>query len=293
MTPARAVSLLRCLDAPALPDRHGLLVNPCHRTMVSQEWHPPLRTVVMWCRRHFGARLAAVYLRGSVARATAVPYVSDLDITVVMEGDLHTQDAEACGARASLVARRYPVCASVEIVPLSRRSLRRAPECAGARFLLKTFGICIDGRDVTRRMKSFAMRDVPALCLPGLPASMSEAARILQSRPSPAVARRICRWAAKQLVRSAYELALPELVVYSRDIVHCATIASQRLPRAESLIWRAAKYVVEPTDDASSVLDLIGTLSPIITRASARSPRAVPPHPAVRRRLFRAGGKVF
>ncbi len=65
-------------------DRNGYIVNDISLSNVQPEFQPAFKLVIDRFLHQFGNLTHSLYLYGSVGRGTAVPYISDLDISVIL-----------------------------------------------------------------------------------------------------------------------------------------------------------------------------------------------------------------
>lgn len=264
----RRLSLRHDLDAPAQMTSDGVLINPCHVRLISKSWRPLLRRICTSYIDWFGDRVVSIYLRGSIARGTAVEGHSDVDTCAIVRGRVTLIDQDACWVMAQDIDRRYAVCSGVELVAYNATRLRRDPAFESMRFLLKTFAICIKGDDVLRNLSPYSADEIPHVTLPGLADSLNVGIDILSKDHSLGVTRDLCRWLAKQMIRAAYDLCLPQIQCYSRDLLPCARTVAMQFPVWRKSIFQLLELAIRPTfDDRRLRKAILGIGQEIVARA--------------------------
>jgi len=154
-----------------------------------------------------GALLDGIYLDGSVARGSATPGVSDLDVTLVLH-----QPPDAA-TRASLetlrlaLAARHPEVVKIDFDIGSREQVLDPQHLSSWGYWLKHHCRCLWGNDLTPHFAPFKpSRDI-ALALNGdfYPVLSRYAEQIDQPAP-PSEVKRLQREASRKLIRSTNTL---------------------------------------------------------------------------------------
>lgn len=113
-----------CQDLSFISD-YAILGKPNSQedTYMQNEFHPLLNSVASKCQNHFGKRLIAGYLHGSILYGDAIPGVSDLDYLLVLTS-LTDDDKVWLFETAHAVELEYPIAAEVHLSPVTMDDLR-------------------------------------------------------------------------------------------------------------------------------------------------------------------------
>ncbi len=247
-------------------DAAGWLTNDCRADNVPAA----LRLALVDCfGRIFGDALTSVYVRGSVARGTAVPGVSDLDaFAVVADGTDATCPHLSPQALAPLRAAA-PWLTDFELGACRREEVVRTYFSSWA-FLVKTQSACIHGEDLGTALQPY--RVGPHLMAEAmyLPMRMDVYAQRVAGDADPGQAAATCQWMMKAIVRAAFDLTLDRSGRYTRDLYPCWTTFSQLYPEHASHAERALRWAIAPDDDTTAQRALVDTFGGWICTEGAR-----------------------
>lgn len=247
MSPLTEVQI--CPIGSFLPvDEAGWLINDCRVENVPAA----LRVVLVdHFYQVFGDALISAYVRGSVARGTAVPGISDLDaFAVVADGTDVACPHLLPDARARFEAAA-PGLKEFELDACQRVEVLRSYYSSWA-FLVKTQSTCIHGEDLGTLIPPY--RVGPHLMAEAmyLPLRLQAYTERTLSDIGPEQARATCQWMMKALVRAAFDLTLDRVGRYTRDLYPCWTTFSQIYPERSQDCERALRWAIAPDDDTAA-----------------------------------------
>jgi predicted nucleotidyltransferase len=233
----------------------GWIVNDCSQQRPAC-WNDPIALVIQEIRERLGDKLHSVYLRGSLARGTAVHGIADLDMLVVYEpmGDQKVDWTWRKPLNQKLI-ERFTFCKELDINFLNRPILLAAPVGAAYRFMLKTQSICILGDDVIPSLPQFKPDRTVMFSYNFLEADILKAERGLELQNE---AHEFCRWIMRRVVRAAGEVAMMHDGRFTRDLGFCVENYLKHRSNAEtdSTIPLALELALEPISDRDRVLEI-------------------------------------
>lgn len=263
------------LSGDALDD-HGCIVNPAQLGLIRDPWRQAVDRVAASCRDIFADDIHGIYVRGSVARGTAVEGIADLDIVLVLrEFRAPPFSATIAGIEAEAAAA-FPLLRGVELDPVARAALRGSgrpwPRQA---FLLKTQSVCVHGSDLIPTLPAARPGTNAMIESRRLESSIAFVRQKLKSPRTMSRERRAyCLWLMKILIRSAFELVWHLEHCYTRELRACAAIFSKHHPAQKAAIDHAVAWAIEPTDDVTALLALLDSFAPWLVALHHRVSRA-------------------
>jgi hypothetical protein len=220
-------------------------------------WRALLEEMTEVYRARYGRNLHSVYVRGTVAKGSAVDGISDLDtFALVHEGEEEFQEEWSAGPRQKLV-EKYPFCTGIECIVLPLKSLKKTkpPKTVNPwKRLIKTQSLCVYGEDLSPT--------IPPL-KPGLEmvAHLFDLEKDLPNDEELATFRkRDCIWLMKRIVRSGFELVMEEAQTFTRDLYPCYEIFARFYPEKEPEMRRALELALFPSEEPQEVKKVIGGL---------------------------------
>ncbi|AKJ30949.1 hypothetical protein [Caldimonas brevitalea] len=228
-------------------DAEGYLVNDCRADHVP----PALAALVIeHYRQSFGAHLRSVYVRGSVARGTAVDGVSDLDTFAVVDDAA----SPSCPLLPPELLERLhaaaPGLADFEFHACRRSAVTGSYYSTWA-FLVKTQSACLHGEDLGPALAPYRVGPelmAEALYLRQRLALYAQRLAAEQQAPPPQQIA-TCQWFMKALVRAAFDLTLDRARRYTRDLYPCYATFAELYPERGPDCWRALEWAISPTPD--------------------------------------------
>lgn len=283
VTATRTKMAIRPIGRILYADRDGYLPQADCSRALPPDWQPLAKAAVEACRTCLGDRFHSVYVRGSVARGTAVPGVSDIDMVALAAGAMPDGANARLDDLAAQLLRQYPIASGVELVVLPEQEFLSATRYRSLRFAISLDGYPLAGRDVRARLARPRLGPEAVMHAHQVPRWRSTALRRLAAEGTEEDVRLTCRWVMKRILRSAFELVMFEINGYTRDLYPCARLAARAFPCRENALWTALDLAVNPTGDKAFIADVLAGLSDWLERdakaqhrdrESGRSPRA-------------------
>ncbi|QDX31421.1 nucleotidyltransferase domain-containing protein [Dickeya poaceiphila] len=211
----------------------------------------------------FPKTLRAVYLRGSVARGTQVPYLSDLDAFAVVADGCPTTPLTADDALTVELHQLLPGLTELEFTTCQEKDV--LGNYLGVwPFFIKTQSLLLYGHDYARQLAPYR----PGVAIMGealwLSQRMAEYQRRLRQPEWQAKPRLMCEWIMKAVVRAAFELTMEQQRCYTRDLSLCCQVFCRQYPQQADLCRQAVAWAIEPDDCLAEQQQLLAAFCPWI-----------------------------
>lgn len=223
-------------------DAEGGIINPTATALILPIYFPIVEELVDVYLRHLGDRLIAVYLRGSVPRGEARPYISDVDVVGVVD---RTAGAPFqrwgtpgwAEATAEGLIRKFPFVPNIDIA-VADHDTNFPGENHSVKFVLSTQGLCLWGDDVTRFWPRFRVDASIAFQYKWLEADYAIWRSKWVQRPDSHEKRIFLQSFCKTVIRSGFELVMVQEGRYTMDLYPCYKTFCKYHP--EQGLWMAA-----------------------------------------------------
>lgn len=245
-------------------DASGRLLRDAGLDRIAPHWQALCDDAVAVYREAFGDVLYGVYLRGSVARGTAMDGIADLDSFAVADrppsaGKSRSVVFAKGPAEAERLQRAHPFAESVEIWVVSLQAVREAPDAAHLRFALATQTVCLWGEDLGAELPRPRPGPDTVFLLPMVDHLIEDAEVGVQNgEPIP----KVCRWIAKLLVRAGMEAVIGQSDTYARDLWPCYQLFATHRPDAAGAMYRMLELAIDPIDDFAAVTTAVAAVRP-------------------------------
>lgn len=247
-------------------DEAGYFVNPCSAAKILPPWRALVDEIVLLCKHHLQSNLLSVYVRGSVARGTAVLWVSDVDAFAVIKGNRWAVDLSWIGGVQQVLDDQYPFQTGVELQCVSDREILEATISEFVRFTIKTLSTCVYGEDVSEFLPKYKFGEFLATDVRDFAKGLNDVTSALTSDGlDKDSTRAICRWIMKSFVRTGFYLVMLQEKTYSRDLYPCFKVFCKYYPEQEKDMGKALVMAVDPIDDAQNLLFFVSAFGNWLT----------------------------
>jgi len=234
-------------------DSEGYILNPCKVTLISPRFKILLQATLTQLQARF-ADLHSVYLYGSIARGEAVPYRSDLDISVIFEHPVTEAHRQKLDTLAQKIAQDHPVITKVDFDPGGLAEVLQATEHYRWHFWLRHCCCCIWGNDLGAQFPR--QKPHPAIAAEfakDLRTQIDAARTDLSSQNVKVKGRSI----AKKLIRTAYGRVAAQDNSWYQKIEDCAETVLRYDPEQREFMASALAVVNRQSSSVEQVTALI------------------------------------
>jgi Nucleotidyltransferase domain len=240
---------------------NGYIQNPCVYPVLQLEYRKVVSDILEFYQEIFGDIIHSVYLRGSVAKGTAIPFFSDIDTIALVSKPVTEERKNKRYEVSSLICAKHDFIAGVEMhfedIPhLEEHRLQ---------FMLKTQCICIFGTDVIPSLREFKpCKDAYAhifKIIEDIKNTELELGADIGSNET----REICGWIMRRIVRTGFELVMERDQSYSRDLYPNYQRFILYYPQMAQQMRKALELAINPTDDPGNIIECMNSLKLFLT----------------------------
>ena len=240
-------SIIRNIGSYLTCDDNGYLIDDNEKNQLQSKWMTPVYKLVNLIILKTANDLVSIYLRGSVARGTAIDNISDIDIFVITSTDISSVIRDQIYKLGNRINEAYPYVTRVDIAFYNRNFILVAKE----KVLIKYRSILLYGENLSI--------NIPLL-KPGLDTSLTlsnlandlDKIRVSKFHDDEDI-RLSCRWLAKKIVRSGLEIVAKNELVYTRDLYKCWESFSKHFPGHKNKMYQVLNLAINPS---SNIIDL-------------------------------------
>lgn len=230
------------------PDATGVFRNPLTADLIQPDWKPVVNAVINLYRNEFGDALHSVYLRGSVAKGTAIKNISDIDTMAVVDlpdrETLNKNHALRDNPLLEQIRADFPFVTNIEFGVYLLSETVTDPDFT---ILLKLFGLNIYGKDVLAQLPDLVPGQDVYLHACNI---TKELAQLLEN---PEISDRKMTWITKRILRSGMEISTETLQRHSRDLYYCAESWKEADPEVVDLADTCLELSINPHEDRETL----------------------------------------
>ncbi|WDF05564.1 nucleotidyltransferase domain-containing protein [Shouchella hunanensis] len=130
-------------------DQNGYIVNPTHLNKLQEHIKPILHTLLQLLLNRLGENVHSMYVYGSVARGEAIPFKSDLDLTVILYSPISSTTKNRIHAETSELLKEYKQLTKVDYDMGEVKEALHPDNYYEWGFWLKHMCCCIHGEDLS------------------------------------------------------------------------------------------------------------------------------------------------
>lgn len=175
--------------------------------------------------------LDSIYLYGSVARGDAVPAVSDLDVTLVLQNPPAPLDLETLESKRRTLESRHPEVTKIDFDIGSRAEVLAADNRLSWGYWLKHHCRCLWGNDLSKRFDRFKpSRDIAIAVNGDFGSVLTRYADRIDQAMTPTQSLRLQREASRKLIRSTQVLRSEQDLMWPQTLEEHVELFVQRFP---------------------------------------------------------------
>jgi uncharacterized protein len=239
---------LRSIGGFLAVDGDGLLVSAARASLILPPWKDAVDDVSLTFKSQLKGLLHSVYVRGSVACGLAIAGISDIDMFAVVQSSGEHVDLSWRPGYLDLAEAHYSFATHIEAKVYRMHRVLFEPGYQYLRFLLKTQSVCVLGIDLSLQIAPYRPDRSIMFHADRLRTDLPKAKARL--RDDTYDAKEVCRWIAKALLRSAFELVIEREKRYTRDLYLCYEVFATHFPEREVDARRCLELALDPRYDA-------------------------------------------
>ena len=240
-------------------DENGDFISDSSADKITPPWCEAVEYARQLEVRHLGDRLHSLYLRGSIARGTALPGRSDLDLFAVVFNGHHT-DSSSSRPQFQDVLRRFPFITSVESSHIT------LAEVFGPfhyyRFMMKISAVCIHGQDLLPEISPCnANAPIAGEWFRIFPHLVDHFVKEMDECNDEDSRTRLCHEMMKGFLRAGMLLVMKRRHGYTRDLYPSYECFSRYYPEKEPAMRRCLELAVNPISTPQMLLPFVKDLA--------------------------------
>ncbi len=222
-------------------DQEGHVLNPTRMELIPAHWRPLLEEVQEQYRIRLGESLHSIWLRGSVARGTAVDGVSDLDsfALVLDKPEICWQSADWEAEVARALRQKYSFVGQIEF-QLNSYVEYFAHAFPRISMIVKTQSLHLWGADIRSKLPDYHPGRDMCLYYRWIAGDVAD---YLQK---PAISIDEWRSLLKTFIRAGFELVMEREQRFTLDLFCCVEAFSRHYAEKSGEMQLALQYFVEP-----------------------------------------------
>jgi len=234
-------------------DDQGYLIRDPTLGNFQLKWKKVVDECVEIYQQVIGDALHSIYVRGSVARGTAIDKVSDIDFMIVIKNEVALENKEAwhkilCDSRSKIIISN-PFITDIEMPIQSLSWLHNSQ----SKLFIKYQSVCVLGEDVINSLpgvhisKAYIHAHKFEKNLDQLKSRLSRGAHLQDH----------CRWIMKRTVRIGQEIIAVRENRFTRDLYLCWQSFSHWYPEKSDAMYKVLELAINPTDDPEYIREVL------------------------------------
>ena len=227
-------------------DENGYIINDLKIENIQPLYNEPIKMIVQQYHEYYHKKLHSIYLRGSVARGLAVPYISDIDTFALIYSDdfIIWKNIEEQIEIEDKIQPKFPFINGIEInvASFENEFYLKKPRLA---MVIQTQSLCIDGIDISKKLPKFSPID---LCL-NRKWFVDDLNGFKKKIELQTVTLEDCRVIMKLMIRVGFELVVEREQRFTPDLYLCYQTFSKYYPMKENEMRQALEYFLNPITD--------------------------------------------
>lgn len=243
-------------------DENGFVIPIDSSSTIQSKWLPIINDVIKFYQSEFKENLHSVYIRGSVAKASAVDFVSDLDSFAVLniESEINQQNLISFEKELN---QKYPFCNHAEITLVSLNDVHAVPDKRKRSIwdeLIKTQSRCVFGVDLAISIEPFRLNEMIGHSLYIVDEIKKLPTYIEEDRDDPLELEGLCVWITRRVLRAGFDLVMEREQRFSRDLYCCYESTIKYYPELEINFKNILDLSLNPTAKVDRWLPLVNEL---------------------------------
>ncbi|PIZ45515.1 hypothetical protein COY32_05210 [candidate division WWE3 bacterium CG_4_10_14_0_2_um_filter_41_14] len=268
--PETLTTPIRNIGTVIKANHDGYLVNNLLETSIVEPWKGVVDEMIVTYKEILSGSLHSIYVRGSVARGTAVEGISDIDsIAVVnLEPGSFEDKQELLREIAIGFEKKYPFSVFVE---LQAKPLQPILDLENRifRVLVHTTSICVYGENLATILPPIKPGSESVVVSYNFPTILNEAIEQFSNSEFHVKAWH-CRKLMRNLVRSGFEIVMEREQLWTRDLYPSYAYFAKNYPDYKDDMYQALTYSLNPMVDREKVLFLATNLGRFVETEISR-----------------------
>ena len=237
-------------------DRDGYIVSDVSLDKIDVAYFPCIRESVEKLIKLFPRRLHSVYVYGSVARGEAVAVKSDLDLIVMFNGTLNSEESTEIKTLTETLSQEYRSLIRDVGMAVANYDDTVDPANYYEQTFLKELCVCVHGEDLRERFGPYRLTSEIAMSFNGdIGETLSRTISRLVTASNEEF-KMISQKFARKLIRTYYSMVMVRSQIWSTRLQEQSEVFIHHFPDKKSIIHTLQKWIEEPPINREAVLAL-------------------------------------
>lgn len=204
---------------------------------------------------HFKNNVHSIYIRGSVAKGIAIPFVSDMDFVVLLKNKaVNIDDFEIITDEK--IRTKYHFVNGIEFFFITQDDVSDSK----IQFLLKTQCGCIFGNNIIEKIRNFNIGKDAYSHSGDFNKDVQNITEELKTEENEDEIKSICSWIMKRIIRTSFETVMIKDNSYTRDLYLNYEVFCKYHPNKEMEMRKALLLAINPTNNKAEITSTINGL---------------------------------
>jgi predicted nucleotidyltransferase len=237
-------------------DKNGFIQNSCILPIQQPDYKVAVDEILSLLTRNLDKLIHSIYIRGSVAKGTAVPFISDIDTLIITTRNLTEKEKEIQKSIYTKITSKYDYVNGIELFFIN------IDECKDIKiqFLLKTQCGCISGNNIIDSINNFKLDESAFMHSDSFSESMKNIKEELDNENDENEIVEICVWMMRRIIRTGYETVMIQDNSYTRDLYPNYVVFSNYYPEKKEAMYNALVLAIHPTSDKIKIISVAENL---------------------------------
>jgi len=238
-------------------DGNGYFTRPCSKELIVSPWREVVDEINEAYRSHLGSSLHSAYVRGSVARGTAIAGISDIDTFAVISTSRWKIDLSWAGEVQRRLDEKYPFQTGVELQFVTCQEVRDPANSTSIGFVMKHLSACTWGVDLAEQLAPYKPGRYLVEGIHSVETSIKQFRSACRRPLDQDQTRKLCQWLMKKIVRTGFLLVTERERSFTRDLYPSYAAFATHYPEQARFMRTALEWSIDPVDDIAELTNFV------------------------------------
>ncbi len=245
------------LGSVMITDAEGFLISDCHYDKIVAPWRNAVDEIKHLYLQTFGDIIHSLYVRGSVARGTAIENRSDIDTLAIILKNPNDINFDKFMRGKHALEEKFYFSTGIDAGFIEYDKLlgdasntHQTNRLFHDKFTLKNQSVCIHGNDVITQLPSFKPDTYTAkhfyINLATIFSTFEQKTRDQQDKDN---IKFWCVWVMKIIIRMGFIIVMDKEKTFTRDLFPSYTIFAKYFNEKKDDMKMALNFAINPIDD--------------------------------------------
>jgi predicted nucleotidyltransferase len=237
----------------------GYIVSKSNLKKIHPPWSLLVTDIVNEYKKNHKDSLHSIYVKGSIARGTPIPNISDIDTLTLFKGDVESLNFDWMKSFITDLEAKYPFCTGFDLVNKSADDVITGKNKI-APILLKTMGVCVDGTDLIPSLPNVKPGKGAFITTWGYRKFINKKINLLNTHNKIDDLNFQCKWIMKRILRTGFELVMERSQYFTKDLYPCYEIFSNYYPEKREEMKEVLFFSINNTASSKEILRILSSI---------------------------------